>query len=372
MSSTVRVEYPDLSTELQRNEAMVTGNSLNIETRKNQRSVVEVETGDDDVSILGGLLDDTLTGGTGNDSINGSMGNDVIEGGAGNDTVVGGNGNDSLVGGDGEDSLIGGFGNDVLNVTSGDVIRSGTGNDVIVFDVDTEFDPKNLPRITDFESGEDQIAISGGDSESSANDFSYDTKTGTLVFEGQSLVEFDNNDEGFTLTASDIDLESSDNEINLMEVDTSETKVYEFFNSSKDIYFYTVDENEKAFIEENLSNYELQEEGGFSSVDSLSGSEVEEVHRFFNTETGAHLYTTDEVERDYILENLEQYTYEDIKFYAYNSDVDGSMPIYRFFDPVEGVHMFTHSETEMNEMSENSMFDNEGIAFYAMPSDTMS
>ncbi|MEL6931359.1 MAG: hypothetical protein AAFO95_22455 [Cyanobacteria bacterium J06600_6] len=366
MSSVVRVEYVDLSTDLVPNEILVTGDSLKVESRKDQRAEIEVEAGDEGVSILGGELSDTIIGGEGNDSINGSLGNDVLEGIDGNDTLVGGSGNDTIVGGLGSDSLVGGFGNDVITVTSGDSVRSGTGEDVITIDLSEGFDTAELPVITDFEPGEDQIAIAEEDDSSTGpvDDVSYDPKTGTLIVEGQAAVKVG---EDVTLTASDIDF--SGNEGDLSIVDTGATKVYEFLNSSEDISFYTVDENEKAFIEENLSNYVLQEEGGFSSVDPISGSEVEEVHRFFNTKTGTHLYTTDEVEKDYILENLEDYSYEDVKFYGYSSEIDGSMPIYRFYDSAEGVHMFTHSGSEMEEMASDGMLDNEGIAFYAMPSD---
>jgi|GEM_PF-4247553 len=371
MSSVVRIEYVDLSTELVPNEVIVTGDSLDIVTRKDQRSLIGVEAGDDGVSILSSPLNDTIVGGEGDDSINGSAGNDVLDGLAGVDTVVGGSGNDTITGGPGSDSLVGGDGNDVLNITSGDSVRTGTGKDVIAFDLDAEFDPKNLPKITDFEPGEDQIVILGGDD--SGDDIAYDLESKTLIVEGQGAVEVDGD---FILTASDIDFDGSDRDVSL--VDSSETKVYEFFNSSNDLYFYTVDENEKAFIEDNLDNYELREGEGFNSVDPISGSDVEEVHRFFNTETGAHFYTTNEVERDSILENFEQYSYEDVKFYGYSSDAEGddlpedAMPVYRFFDPMEGTHIFTHSQTEMTEMSSNDMFNDEGIAFYAMPADTMS
>ena len=44
---------------------------------------------------------------------------------------------------------------------------------------------------------------------------------------------------------------------------------------------------------------------------------VAPAYRFFNTHTGAHLYTISETERDYILNELPHYNYEGIKFYVY-------------------------------------------------------
>lgn len=371
MSNVVRVEYVDLSTTNAPNETIATGSSR-VEARKDQRSLIEVQAGDLGVSILGGQFDDTIIGGEGNDSINGSLGNDVLEGLDGDDTVVGGSGDDTIIGGAGRDSLVGGFGHDEMTITSGDIVRTGTGRDVISVDLGEGFDATTLPRITDFERGEDRITILGGDDSSGrpADDLSYDPRTGTLIIEGQSAVKVDGD---ITLTASDITFTGSNRDVSI--VDTAATTVYEFQNSSGDVSFYTVDENEKAYIEENLGSYELQADG-FSSVDPFSGSDVQEVHRFYSTKTGTHLYTTNEVERDHILENLEDYSYEDVKFYGYSPDADvsdmedaGSMPVYRFYDSAEGIHMFTHSQAEMNDMDSNDMFDNEGIAFYAMPSD---
>lgn len=385
MSSTVRVEYPDLSTDLVVNEVIATGGLLDVVTRDDQRAIAEVEAGDDGVTILTGPFDDTIIGGSGDDSINGSMGSDVIEGAGGNDTIVGGNGRDSLIGGAGNDSLVGGAGRDFLTVTSGDIANGGREEDVYAFDLDTEFDSRNLAQIEGFEPGIDQIAILSDDLESFANDISYDSATQTLVVEGQTVVQFeDDSSEEFTLAVSDIRIndgdgdgggeDSGDTPTTLSVTNTSETTAYQFYNSAKDVYFYTVDENEKDFILENsetvgLRNYELQEGEGFRSADPLSGSEIEEVHRFFNTETGAHFFTIDEVERDDLLENpeFEEYIYEEIKFYGYSSEVDGSIPVYRFLDTESDVYMFTHSESQADEMRENSMFEEEGVAFYAMP-----
>lgn len=368
MSSVVRIEYPDLSTDLQTNEITLTGDSLEVTSREDQRSLIEVETGDDGVSITSGPLQDTIVGGAGDDTIVGGAGNDSIIGGAGNDSIDGGAGGDTIVGGAGRDTIVGGAGNDVLEITSGDTISTGAGSDIIRLDLSQEFDADNLPSIKDFQSGEDIITVLDGDdsTETPANDITFDEETGTLIFEGQAAVQLDGD---FSLTASDIDYAGSG--LAISTIDSSETTVYQFFNEADDVYFYTVDENEKDFIEANLDNYALQEGEGFNSVDPITGGEAEEVHRFLNTSTGDHLYTTSEVERDSIINNLDNYTYEDVKFYGYNNgDVDGSIPVYRFYNPIEDLHVFTHSEAEMNEMkADEANFNDEGIAFYAMPSD---
>lgn len=415
MSNVVRVEYVDLSTDLEPNEAIVTGDSLDVVARKDQRSEIGVEAGNGDVSIISGKLNDTVAGGEGSDFIDGSDGDDVLRGLAGNDTITAGNGNDAIIGGDGDDSLRGlsgddtiegsvgndiivagdgsdvvtggagedkidgGAGDDILNVASGDVVTGGAGRDRISIELNEDFDPKNPPKVTDFGSGEDRISAVKADGSPVDGDVSLDAETGTLIVNGQAVVEVetDGDDGDFILSPQDIDFGDGNRPISV--IDSSETTVYEFMNSDEGISFYTTDENEKAFIEDNLDNYELMEDAGFESIDPLSGSEVDEVHRFLNTQTGTHLYTTNETERDYILDNLEHYNYEDVKFYGYSPETEASviedldlMPVYRFFDAEKGVHMFTHGSSEMNEMSEDGMLDNEGIAFYAMSSEPMA
>lgn len=159
-----------------------------------------------------------------------------------------------------------------------------------------------------------------------------------------------------------------------------ETTVYEFVNSSLDCYFYTVDEYEKSVIAESLDNYELQEVQPGEAIrtltenetDSLTGAESEEVYRFFNTETGSHLYTTSEFERDSILENLDNYTLDDNMFFAYTEEVKDSIDVHRFYNATEDVHVFTHSDTEIEKMmADSENFNDEGVAFYVMP-DVMS
>jgi SdrD B-like domain/RTX calcium-binding nonapeptide repeat (4 copies)/Repeat of unknown function (DUF5648) len=152
--------------------------------------------------------------------------------------------------------------------------------------------------------------------------------------------------------------------------------IHEFYNESENSYFYTIDAGEKDFIEKNLDNYEYREntalesvDRGAVAVDSITGAEVEseEVYRFVNTETGAHLYTTDEGERDYITENLDHYGQDESNFYGFETKVEGSIEVHRFYNPVEDVHMFTHSADDIEKMqAEDSGFNDEGVAFYAM------
>ena len=365
MTNIVRIEYPDLSTAIRRNELTVTGDSLEVVSRDDQRSIIQVLESDSDISITSGSLDDTIVGGANGEDIDAGDGNDNIDSGAGDDTIVGGAGNDTIVGGLGNDIIDAGDGDDLIDIRFGDTITTGKGADTVRFFASQDFDNQELPTITDFEPGEDKISVLPSANSGVAQDLVYDRDTGVLLVEGKSTVKVEGD---FSLTASDLEFEAS--ELTFSTLNSSETVVFQFVNSDSDSNFYTVDVNEKEFIEENLPNYTMLEDT-FSSVDPTTGAEVEEVHRFFNTSSGSHLYTTSEVERDSILENLGNYVYEDVKFYGYtDSTVEGAIPVYRFYDSIDDIHVFTSSESEKDEMmSDGSGFISEGIAFYGMSSD---
>ncbi|MEM8676576.1 MAG: hypothetical protein AAGF83_22335 [Cyanobacteria bacterium P01_G01_bin.67] len=91
------------------------------------------------------------------------------------------------------------------------------------------------------------------------------------------------------------------------------------------------------------------------------------VYRFLNEDTGVHLYTISEVERD-ATENLSNFSFEGEAFSAYSTQVDASIPVYRFFNPTTGAHFYTPSATERDNVEDNlPEFQSEGIAYYALP-----
>nr|WP_321980296.1 calcium-binding protein [uncultured Cohaesibacter sp.] len=140
--------------------------------------------GNDTLTGKGGA--DSLYGGDGNDTLNGNLGNDKLFGGNGADKLFGHQGADILNGGNGNDILNGGIGNDTLYAASGadrligslgaDSMYAGVDNGVDTFIFNSINDSKVgdalHDKIYDFDSGEDQIDLSGIDANSStgAND----------------------------------------------------------------------------------------------------------------------------------------------------------------------------------------------------------
>ena len=345
MPNVVRLEYPDLSTELAPNEIIVTGDRLEIFVQEDQRGYAEVESGDTPVSITGGNLDDTIVGG------------------AGDDTIVGGTGDDDIEGGAGIDNITAGPGDDLVRVGLRDNITLGDGADRILIDHPDDFNSETLPHIADFEPREDSISVFAVDNPVEVA--VYDIGSGIIFLDSREVVQLD---EGLVLGEDDVEL--TGNDLPVSNFNSNGLTVYRFFDPTAGGHFYTVDENEKNFVQENLDNYTFEGET-YKTYDPTTGDEGEEVYRFFNPSTGVHLYTTSEIERDSIIENLDNFTYEGAKFYAFENEVEGSMPVYRFYEPTLGVHFYTPSEFEKDSVIENlDNYNFEGIAYYAMPLDS--
>ncbi len=138
--------------------------------------------------------------------------------------------------------------------------------------------------------------------------------------------------------------------------------IHRFYDPASGGHLYTGDEVEKDYVDKNLNNYTYEGESYLSVAQDL---QAEEVYRFFNSQTGVHLYSTSEVEKDSIIENLDNFSYEGVKFYAYETQIDDSVPVYRFYEPSIGVHFYTPNEAEKIFIEENlSNYTYEGIAYY--------
>ncbi|MDJ0588508.1 MAG: hypothetical protein QNJ72_00745 [Pleurocapsa sp. MO_226.B13] len=160
--------------------------------------------------------------------------------------------------------------------------------------------------------------------------------------------------------------------------------VHRFFQYEKGFHFYTADENEREYVFERSIDGELKYdyEGVAyrvlaSDKDSLTGETIEgakPVYRFFNTDIGAHLYTMDENEKDYILENLSNYSFDGVNYYGFEfqpEDIE-TVPLYRMYNTQSGSHLFTIDSNEFNTIRNSEEFSyfnvegNEGVTYYVM------
>ena len=149
------------------------------------------------------------------------------------------------------------------------------------------------------------------------------------------------------------------------DLDPRDSTVYRFLNQDTGVHLYTSSEVERASIEENLPNY-IAEGSAYISVDPFTGNpEPEKVYRFLNQDTGTHLYTTSEVERESVEDNLANFSLETESFFAFGEQQPGTVPVYRFYNTETGAHFYTPSEVERQSVEETlPNYQSEGIAYY--------
>ena len=191
----------------------------------------------------------------------------------------------------------------------------------------------------------------------------------------------DNNVEtSYSLSITELGSGSNSNSVTSVTEDNSEPIisegdiVYRFIETEAQTQFYTTSEVERDSIIENLSNYEYEGEsfiGAPNPEDDITG--IVSIYRLFNNNTGVHLYTDSQVERDYITENLSNYTLEGVAYYGYESQQEDTVPLYRFYNSSLDAHFYTPSVEERDEFLADSNYQLEGgedgVAFYVEPVD---
>ena len=149
--------------------------------------------------------------------------------------------------------------------------------------------------------------------------------------------------------------------------------VYRLFNKELNLQFYTTSVSERDTVLQDLPQYESQGIS-FIAAPEPEGNDItgiSPVYRLFNSNTGVHLYTISEAEKDSVVENLPNYNLEGIEYYGYETQVGETIPLYRFYNPSLDAHFYTPSTDERDEYIASSDFqiegNNEGIAFYVQP-----
>lgn len=168
----------------------------------------------------------------------------------------------------------------------------------------------------------------------------------------------------------------------IVPVEYNITSVHRFFQYERGFHFYTADENERQNVVERSSNGALKynyENVAYSVLASdengLTGAKISDalpVYRFFNTDTGAHLYTMDENEKDAIVETLDNYNFEGAAYYAFamKPEIFETIPLYRMLNTQSGSHLFTTDSNEFNTIQQTLPYfqpeGNAGITFYVL------
>lgn len=160
-----------------------------------------------------------------------------------------------------------------------------------------------------------------------------------------------------------------------LELEEDDILVYRFLRTDTQTQFYTTSETERDVVEDTLPQYELE---GVSFVGVNPPAEGEDitgltpVYRFFNQDTGIHLYTADENEKNFVEENLDNYVFEGTPYYAFETQQEGTIPLYRFYNQELDAHFYTPSAEERDAFIASADFElegsDDGIAFYVEPS----
>jgi lysyl endopeptidase len=141
--------------------------------------------------------------------------------------------------------------------------------------------------------------------------------------------------------------------------------VYRFFKTTLGSHFYTINGSERNSIISNLPEYSYEGPAFYTYPTASGATGLSPIYRFFNTRNGSHFYTINASERDSIIANLPHYSYEGISWYAQTAGVAGTVPLYRFFHSVIGTHLYTTDINERNSiMSTLPLYKYEGIAYY--------
>jgi peroxidase len=333
-------------------------------------------------SIFGGDGDDTIIGFQGNDLLSGDAGNDFILGVDGRNILEGDDGNDvyqlnlNAFGSEIKDSA----GLDSLFITSEDInLNSLNPADPSSFGtLEITLGDPTTATIGLAKVGNDLIIDLNRDGVANAdNDLKIIDFFNAAGEAGTGFVETINNLVGTQI----VDYFTSD-PVDPSAPNLQLAKVHRFYQYQKGFHLYTSDMTEIADIQaksqtgELAYNYEAEKFNVLSSdQDALTGADIagaEEVYRFFNTQTGAHLYTMDEVEKSYIENNLSNYNYEGIKFYAFEDapqDIE-TLPVFRMLNSQSGSHLFTVDQVEIDYIQNNlphfSLEGNNGVAFYVV------
>ena len=149
-------------------------------------------------------------------------------------------------------------------------------------------------------------------------------------------------------------------------VNTATVGVYRFFDTKYGTHFFTASTGERDDILK--TRPDLVNEGvGLTAIDPASKDpNAAPVFRFFDTKYGTHFFTASASERDQVMANRSDLTFEGAGFYEHTTQQAGDTPVYRFFDKNFGTHFYTGDGGERATiLSTRPDLVDEGIGFYA-------
>ena len=147
--------------------------------------------------------------------------------------------------------------------------------------------------------------------------------------------------------------------------------IHRYYQFARGIHLYSQSMSTSGdYNSEGVSFTGLSSDRNNLNNDIIEG--VKPVCQFFNSDTQAYLYTLDNVEKDYILNNLDNYSLEGTAYYAFENEPENieTIPVYRMYNTDTGTHLLTSDLIEFNSIQTNldhfNMEGDNGVTFYAL------
>ena len=146
--------------------------------------------------------------------------------------------------------------------------------------------------------------------------------------------------------------------------------VYRFWSDANSRHFYTTNEAEKNKLIDQYSHVWTYEGVAYYALPDGSEPGSAPVYRFWSGKSSAHVYTISETEKQKLIDLYSHaLTYEGPAFYAYpdGQQPAGTSSVYRFWSDSKGCHFYTMSESEKQKLLDNysHVWTYEGIAWHA-------
>ncbi|MDO5086121.1 MAG: trypsin-like peptidase domain-containing protein [Comamonadaceae bacterium] len=142
--------------------------------------------------------------------------------------------------------------------------------------------------------------------------------------------------------------------------------VFRFYNASTGAHFYTNNTLERDFVIANYKAFQYEGPRFYAVAQPAPGTSP--VFRFFNTSTGAHFYTINAAERDFVIAQYPAFKYEGPAWHAQTSSGNQTSPMHRFYNTSSGTHFYTINAQEAEFVRANyPVFRYEGVAYHAWP-----
>lgn len=145
-------------------------------------------------------------------------------------------------------------------------------------------------------------------------------------------------------------------------------RVYRFWSDTLQGHFYTINAEERDTVIAQYPTSVWRYEGTTYYSFLSQHADTFPIYRFWSDALQGHFYTINEEERNFVQTNYPKnvWKYEGVAYYAYLSPGTDRLPVYRFWSDVVGHHFYTASAEERDIVIEtmSHVWRYEGVGWY--------